>query len=335
MVKFHLTILIGTKQYIVVDRRCIIFKSNGQQLWLRSSMCLPPPNKTLLQKSLQFRYPTFEAPPADGYPTPPETIIRPLDAHVDDALILKRVVLLPDLAAELSELTENTVSSKVSIRDTLFGALGGIYDNTARVTDAAHVLRIHTMGYTAAGSQLASSCVFHPEEPDNHSVLRWLPLASLTPTWDEPEPNRFIVQDQVLGIHDDSDSLSPEVRKRMTSIQRHVRFGMLGVFLSSVADSDSLLRSMDDLVNGQKFPWELSTTSTASPPTPIVVRSNDAPSRVWSLPCTTGSESLTDATAAAATDTDSNIIYTKERRPVAASIEQYVQRVSFHHLLAI
>ncbi|KAF9053744.1 hypothetical protein BDZ89DRAFT_1056311 [Hymenopellis radicata] len=237
---------------------------------------------------MNFRAPAFRT-TNEGCPAPPTNLVlRFLDSHLDDRLILKHVVRVPDLASKLSVVADENVA-KLDLRgiDKAIVGLGySTYRDTTSIVKASAVAYTQTEGISSPCLQLGSSLFMHPRNPLHPSIFDWIPLPALKPDWDEKEPHEFVVQDYALGISanipDYPRALPAEVLQELESMRRCYPFFSLGMFFSPAAHD--VLQDMGSLGDAESFPWQMTSRCSGKAPTAAAKPTHDARDSLWELP---------------------------------------------------
>lgn len=242
------------------------------------------------EEFLQFRAPSFPLPKAD-YPPPLRNVVRFLDTHLDEALLLKRVILLPNLASELATMPDDAIAEFPpldAISDELFVMTDGAYDFLDAVEHGRDTFRIQLDGIARPGTQLGSSRFIIPDQPEQVSVLGWTITPRLSTDYDEKDLHPFLVQNGVLRIRDKeilgsrAKKFRPEVLDRVLDIQRHIPYCCLGFFFSPGAHA--YLEEMESLTKVRTFDWERNSRCTGKSPKTCVSVTSDASVSLWTLP---------------------------------------------------
>lgn len=222
---------------------------------------IPP----VVEQLLNFRVPPY----ANIFRRCPPVVhdmIRFFDTHLADNLILKHVEIIPDLVDQLANLAGSHITSSLktvqSIPETRLYVPDSDYENPMIIPTAPALIKLQKAdGVGAPCRQLASSCLLHPETPEEMTILVWDAIGLLKTDWDRSNPCAFIVQDHALRFSHKitSDRFPPATYTRLASLQRRYAAIALGVFLSPLASE--LMEDVDAL-KGIPFPWEVTVSAS-------------------------------------------------------------------------
>ncbi len=286
-----------------------------------------------LERYKEFRAPVF---PTEGCPPSPKSnVVRFLDNHLDEALVLKRVVLASDLSSNLATVADEHLAA-LDISGMSIGALGmtyGTYSEPSSIVNANHVANLQSDGIGYPCCQLGSSRFIHPEQPLQTGVLRWTQLPWLQPDWDEKEPHPFVLQNYALQISgvipNIPNQYKPRTVERIVSMRKRFPYCGLGVFFSPGAH-DYLL-DMASLDAEESFPWEVTSQCQEGASLSTAEQTCDAPYSLWELPLVPRRHGkMRDGKRRRMPKQSKGDIFPLPRTSIGPSkIAHYVQRVSF------
>ncbi|KAF8901798.1 hypothetical protein CPB85DRAFT_1322794, partial [Mucidula mucida] len=186
-----------------------------------------------------------------------------LDRHISESLILKRLKIVPSFHVDLTSVLKSIETA-----------------------DALSIIRIREKGVEYATTQIASSLILHPDQPDMSRLLKWLDAGlAIRPTLVNGE---YASQNLTLHVWDlspdESRAMNRQNREMHTRLYAHT--DQLASCMIFCTDGLSVMQDMARLDAIDIFPWRLdshySGASSAQTPPP------DAPDPLWILPTTDG-----------------------------------------------
>ncbi|KAF9040252.1 hypothetical protein BDZ89DRAFT_1110013 [Hymenopellis radicata] len=239
----------------------------------------------------QFRQKLFEYNPPSveregSLPVPkPTAPLHFLDRHLSESLMLKRVKILPSLQLELLAVLESVSEELDTVDDAQLLITRAGY-TAAKGADARSLIRYRMDGIECAVTQLASSLVFHPSQPDLMSLLQW--LHALAHTEFGPITEEYASQNLVLHVvdppPDEPEALSRKNKDTLKRLRKHTQ--QLTSCMVFCTDALPVMEDMERLDTTDVFPWRLDSdyrgdSRERSPPP-------DASEVPWTLPQMTG-----------------------------------------------
>ncbi|KAF9037352.1 hypothetical protein BDZ89DRAFT_1061508 [Hymenopellis radicata] len=213
-----------------------------------------------------------------------------LDTHIDENLVLRRVVIHLPLLTALAHVVDVKLggfSNRHLIPDDLFGRTQDWYRNPVDVNTAEPIATTHQLGAGLVASQLASSIYVHPEQPQILSALSW--GYSQLDTCDQNSSNSFLVEHFLLRFANYSireprfiQKFHPEMRPKMLDIGKKYPHCATAMFFCPAAHE--LLRKMERVAEMEEFPWTSNSTTGNPSPAPKVPQPPDNPHPLWPLP---------------------------------------------------
>ncbi|KAF9027857.1 hypothetical protein BDZ89DRAFT_1160608 [Hymenopellis radicata] len=213
-----------------------------------------------------------------------------LDTHIDENLVLRRVVLHPPLLTALAHVVDAKLGGFYNhhlIPDDFFGRPQDWYRSPVDVNTAEPIAMTHQMGAGSVGSQLASSIYVHPEQPQIFSALFW--GQSELDTCDHNSSNSFLVEHVFLRFANYRvreprflQKFHPEMRPKMLDIGKQYPHCATAMFFCPAAHE--LLRKMERVAEMKEFPWTSNSTTVNPSPAPKVPQPPDNPHPLWTLP---------------------------------------------------
>lgn len=246
----------------------------------------PPPDLRPWREQLfEFHPPEItrkdeEAEPLPSYP------LHLFDRHLSADLILKHVVVLPNLHIDLCESLDRYSTQMDSIDQDLLGLrVRDYYENTG--ADAISISKLRERGVAYPARSIASGLLMHPKQPNVSPMLAPVNiLASLRPTLLH---DRYATQSYTMEISPPAESRvfpsydrkSMAVVKRLLAAMPYVSAGM-----TFCTDASPLMESMDTLATQDIFPWRFDSEGRLNQPASKgkINRPPDAPSSLWVLP---------------------------------------------------
>ncbi|KAF9040223.1 hypothetical protein BDZ89DRAFT_1129141 [Hymenopellis radicata] len=218
----------------------------------------------LRQKLFEYNPPSVER--KGSLPAPkPTAPLHFLDRHLSESLMLKHVKILPSLHAELLAVLESVSEELDAVEDAQLLITRAGY-TAAKGADARSLIRYRMDGIECAVTQLASSLVFHPHQPDLMSLLQWLHALAHT---------------EFGPIVEEYASQNLDTLKRL---RKHTQ--QLTSCMVFCTDALPVMEDMERLDTIDVFPWRLDSdycgdSRERSPPP-------DALEVPWTLPQMTG-----------------------------------------------
>ncbi|KAF8895795.1 hypothetical protein CPB85DRAFT_1329224 [Mucidula mucida] len=213
-----------------------------------------------------------------------------LDTHIDENLVLRRVVIHLPLLTTLAHVVDAKLggfSNRHMIPDDFFGRPQDWYRRSVDVNTAEPIAMTHQMGAGSVGSQLASSIYIHPEQPQNFSALSW--GYSQLDTCDQNSSSSFLVEHVFLRFADYNvreprflEKFPPAMRPKLLDIGKQFPHCATAMFFCPAAHE--LLRNMDIVAEMKEFPWTYNSTTVNPSPSPKAPRPPDNPHPLWPLP---------------------------------------------------
>ncbi|KAF9027850.1 hypothetical protein BDZ89DRAFT_1066586 [Hymenopellis radicata] len=213
-----------------------------------------------------------------------------LDTHIDENLVLRRVVLHLPLLTALAHVVDAKLGgfyNRHLIPDDFFGRPQDWYRSPVNVNTAEPIATTHQLGAGLVGSQLASSIYVHPEQPQILSALSW--GYSQLDTCDQTSSNSFLVEHFLLRFANYSireprfiQKFHPEMRPKMLDIGKQYPHCATAMFFCPAAHE--LLRKMERVAEMKEFPWTSNSTTGNPSPASTVPRPPDNPHPLWPLP---------------------------------------------------
>ncbi len=264
-----------------------------------------------------------------------------LDSHIDENLVLRRVVIHLPLLTALARTVDTKLggfSNRHLIPDHFFGSPEDWYQNTDDVNTAEPIATTHQLGAGLVSSQLASSICIHPEQPHIPSALSW--GFSQLDTCDQNSSNSFLVEHFLLRFANYSlreprfiQKFHPEMRPKLLDIGKQYPHCATAMFFCPAAYE--LLRKMENVAEMEEFPWACNSTTANPSPAPKAPRPPDNPQPLWPLP-ELDPVPRRDGHIRRSSRTDSPVVdYCSPGRVMSIAMEdwhdnpaQYIQRVS-------
>ncbi|KAF9016333.1 hypothetical protein BDZ89DRAFT_1075700 [Hymenopellis radicata] len=187
-----------------------------------------------------------------------------LDTHIDENLVLRRVVIHPPLLTALAHVVDAKLggfSNRHLIPDDFFGRPQDWYQSSVDVNTAEPIAMTHELGAGFVGSQLASSIYIHPEQPQVLTTLSW-GYSRLPPEF-------------LQEFH-------PEIRPKVLDIGKHYPHFATGMFFCPAAHE--LLRKMECVAEEKTFHWTSNSTTVNPSPALKMQRPLDNPQPLWTFP---------------------------------------------------
>ncbi|KAF9032669.1 hypothetical protein BDZ89DRAFT_1063296 [Hymenopellis radicata] len=180
-----------------------------------------------------------------------------LDTHIDENLVLRRVVIHLPLLTALAHVVDAKLggfSNRHLIPDDFFGRPQDWYQSSVNVNTAEPIAMTHQLG---AGF-VDSSNAFLVE----HVFLRFANYSAMEP--------RFL------------QKFHPEMRPKMLDIGKQYPQFATAMFFCPAAHE--LLRKMERVAEMKEFPWTSNSTTVNPSPAPKVPRPPDNPHPLWTFP---------------------------------------------------
>ncbi|KAF9018399.1 hypothetical protein BDZ89DRAFT_1073913 [Hymenopellis radicata] len=226
------------------------------------------PSPTCRQKLFDFN-PPFLQRSESLTPPIPVAPLHFLDRHISESLILKHLKILPSFHDEYFTFHEIFSYERIE------------------TADALSIIKIREDGVEFATTQIASSLILHPSQPDcTVTMLMWLNADhAIKPTLVN---EKYSSQNLTLHVWDlspdDFKSLNRRNREMYTRLLAHTTH--LASCMVFCTDGLPVMEDMARLDAIDVFPWRLDshysgTSSTQAPPP-------DAPDPLWTLPTTGG-----------------------------------------------
>ncbi|KAF8892863.1 hypothetical protein CPB85DRAFT_1566070 [Mucidula mucida] len=196
------------------------------------------------------------------------------------------VRILPSLHVELLALLESIPAEELdTINEAEFLITRAGY-SAARGADARSIIRYRMDGIECAVTQLASSLVFHPSQPDLMALLQW--LHALAHTEFGPIIEEYASQNLVLHVveapPDELKAMNRKNKETYKRLRQHTQ--QLTSCMVFCTDALPVMEDMERLDSVDVFPWRLDSdycgdSRERSPPP-------DAVEVPWTLPPVTG-----------------------------------------------
>ncbi|KAF8872557.1 hypothetical protein CPB85DRAFT_1260759 [Mucidula mucida] len=205
-----------------------------------------------------------------------------LNTHIDENLVLRRIVLHHPLLTALANIVDAKLggfSKHHLIPDDFFGRPQDWYQSSDNVNSAEPIAMTQQLSAGFVGSQLASTIYIHPEQPELLTSLSW--GYSPLDTCDQNSSNVFLVEHVFLRFANYCvmephylQQFHPEMQPKMLDIGKKYHHCATAMFFCPAAHE--LLRKMDRVATANST---IATPSSA----PRVPRPPDNPHPLWTL----------------------------------------------------
>ncbi|KAF8891165.1 hypothetical protein CPB85DRAFT_1441057 [Mucidula mucida] len=224
-----------------------------------SSQNAPP--LTHREKLFSYQHPSLQRKPSVPAPKPSPPL-HFLDRHLSKSLILKRVKLLPLLQTEMFAGLDSFSKELDALEDTDFGI--PFRASTMTRVDAPAIIRYRSDGIEAAVTQIASSLVFHPSEPDLWQWLRWTkaPAKTMSSLIDQDYASQNLLLQVAPPPPDEVETFSRKHRNLLERLRRNT--ALLTSYMVFCTDALPLMKDMDRLGSMDVFPWRFDSEYSAS-----------------------------------------------------------------------
>ncbi|KAF8892859.1 hypothetical protein CPB85DRAFT_229749 [Mucidula mucida] len=244
------------------------------------------PPDWFLQKLFAYNPPSVER--KQSVPAPkPSAPLHFLDRHLSESLMLKRVRVRPSLHVELISVLESVSGKLDTVEDTRLSIRDAGY-NAAKGADARSIIRYRMDGFEDAVTQLASSLVIHPSQPELMALLQTLHAPARTRTEFGPIVEEYASQNIVLHVvvppPDEFEVMNRKNKETYKRLRQHTQ--QLTSCMVFCTDALPVMEDMERLDSVDVFPWRLDSdycgdARERSPPP-------DAVEVPWTLPPMTG-----------------------------------------------
>ncbi|KAF9003741.1 hypothetical protein BDZ89DRAFT_1169465 [Hymenopellis radicata] len=212
----------------------------------------------------------------------PSAPLHFLDRHLSESLILKRVQSLPSLHLDLYAVLAAYSGPLDALKDEYFDF------HTYRSYDAIHdadansIIEIRLNGIEFAATQIASSLILHPTQPELITILRWNTIFhALKPTIVEGEyASQDIAYRVIMPGPDRYDSLNKKNRRTLHQLRKHTQ--ELMSYMVFCTDGLPLMEDMTRIATMDTFPWRFD--SHYAGPSRQQPQPPDAQTTLWTLP---------------------------------------------------
>lgn len=198
---------------------------------------------------------------------PPPTPIPPLellDRHITEELLLKRVVVVPELHRTITQVFDAHFDDLATLDDDIFGLSLYLEDET-RATNSLDIthLREDILGHTA--SNIASRLILHPSQPNLNRYMGWGYCAAGIGA--RFISDKYASQDRALRFYDNPSNMrdgggpSHRLRVLIAKLLKFAPYAIAAMFMCT--DATSILEGMSGITDGI-FPWKFDAESTAT-----------------------------------------------------------------------
>ncbi len=129
------------------------------------------PSPSFRQKLFHFNPPSLQRSESLTPPVP----LAPwhfLDRHISESLILKRLKIVPSFHVDLTSVLKSFSGPLDTLPDSHFAFHEMFSYERIETADALSIIRIREKGVEYATTQIASSLILHPDQPDMSRLLK-------------------------------------------------------------------------------------------------------------------------------------------------------------------
>lgn len=229
----------------------------------------------------------FQAPRAgsssddyDSLPEPPSQPSFPIglyDRHIPQYLTLQRVVISPSLAADICGAYDAYRSAMDALPDEVFAFSTNDYDDW-EPSDARSLEDVRSETLSMACCKVASSVLINPTQPRQTSLFVWTKCDLRDET---------LLSEKFCSLHCHLQAVRPgeysqrnpndDTKAKLAKLLKYTPWLITGMHFSD--EAETLLRTMGDVENREKFPWQVDSICSQGPPSKPPPP--DAPEAFW------------------------------------------------------